>query len=275
YRHGILDEMHALNDMEKKIIKIQSLNALKKKESDLFKAIFYTAAYDFKLDPYLEKYITTTTFDFTKLEKKEVEKHLTKLLTLPTPGKTIFKYKNIFTNLFIVSENGTKILDYTKNDLSLRLFVLWQGSDIVLAEKFLREYGFSKIVKSRVLHILELQNIELSLNHMKDIISKLSKEEVQTLFAYKRASCLAFHQISEIKQIDILEAQMNSFYDKHYNIKIEHLKIKSNDLKQLGYNDMQIPQVLDYLLELVRNFQIDNKEDSLIEAARTLFKENE
>ncbi|MCM1131823.1 MAG: hypothetical protein NC310_07360 [Roseburia sp.] len=213
YKHGIIDEKHTLDDIDKKKIKILNPTILNQHKENLFKALLYAVSYDFKFDKHLEEYLSNHTFDFSNVKKNEIGKYLIRILTLSAPGKTILKYKSIFSNFIKVSDTLIKALDYTKNDLTLRLLVLCNALDIISAEKFLREYAFPKEVKSTVLHLLEIQDRLPSLNDLEEFISKVSKKEARILFSLKRSYHLASNQISKIKELDATENKINSLYD--------------------------------------------------------------
>lgn len=275
YKHGIIDERHALDDIEKKKIKILNKTILKQHQENIFKAVLYAASYDFKFDKHLEDYLSNYTFDSSNAKKNEIGKYLIRILVLSEPGKTISKHKNIFSNFFKVTDSLMKILDYSKNDPILRLLILCKDSDIIKAEKFLREYAFPKEVKSVALHLLEIQDNLPSINHLEKFISKITKEEARILFSIERSYYLAANQISMIKKLDSLENKMKSLYERHLNLSIKDLKIKRYDLEQIGFKDEQISKALEYLFEQVKNFQIDNKHEKLIDTAEAIYNKNE
>ncbi|MDE6241540.1 MAG: hypothetical protein K2M08_03845 [Anaeroplasmataceae bacterium] len=265
-KHGIIDEKQGLDDIERKRISVLDYNNLKGKPIFLLEALFYHVKFGFHFEQKLANYLANFHGDFHSTKKIEIGKYLTAFLTLETPGKLFWKYKNIFSKFFPINDFQMKCLDYTKNTLILRLVLLWKNQDIILAEKFLREYGFSKEVRVRILQLLDCQEYLFTEETLKNFLN-FQKEDIGILFSIKRAEHCALNQIAEIPFLDALEKKCYILLEKQQALMFRDLEIKAADLEQLGYQAHQIPKVLEYLLMLVKNNQIQNSYEDLIKVA--------
>lgn len=274
HKHGIIDDYHGLDDIEKKKLTVFSWKNLESNPLFLLDALEKKASLNFSFDNKLKNYISSYQKGFPKVLDKRIGLYLTRFFLFEQPGKFFMEFEHIFSFFFPICTFRMKVLDYTINNLILRLASIWNDEDLLECEEFLKRYSFPKEIRVEVITILEGKKFIKDENQLEGLIHIVEEESIKLVFSLIRAESLASDQFFKIPILDGLEKKTLAL--KEYPIlSLKDLDISIKDLEDLGYRKDQIPIVLNALFQLVRKRRIENRRKQLQNAATTFLQKND
>ncbi len=200
-------------------------------------------------------------------------------------------------HVYDVLEHTLKVLDTTTAILELRLAALFHDfekpscftiddnnvghfyghdekssitADLILKQLHYPYKLIDKVVKLIYYHDYKLVNDEKKLLKF---ISKFGIEDIDLLMGLKRADVLGqnLEFIDRIYELDEIEKKIYYLIDSKKFITKELLNIKGSDLIEIGYpQNKTISTVLNLLLEKVRNNELENDKEILLDYASKL-----
>lgn len=251
YHHKIVDDFHALKDLEeKRLIPLSQKISLK----TLLMSLYLGTKYDFSFHPFLEHLLT-----HPLLYSKSVHISGT-LLKFIQEDKSFFylkKYQAFFTTFFPISSFGIEVFSFMNTSLELKLSALCIDWNSFMVEETFKKLGVSDALSQKVQNKLSLLNT--------NPIDDLNEEDITSWFILKRAVALASKNIKEVGRLDQLEVLQKK--KRRNEIRIEELAIDLVDLEEMGYTKQQGQIVLKDLLFRVNQSEIPNTHEVLLAKA--------
>ncbi len=142
------------------------------------------------------------------------------------------------------------------------------------AKDFLENKGFSKqtITKTLNLVLRHTDKVYLDDKKIKLLLNKIKEEDFFDLMKFKIADDLSKKKKEDKRVVYYKEivARAKTIIEKNDTYKIEHLKVKGEDILQLVENKSDISKILNNLLQLVINEELVNDKEVLINYVKTI-----
>ncbi|MDE7264475.1 MAG: hypothetical protein K2N64_07425 [Anaeroplasmataceae bacterium] len=270
-KYGILDAEHILGDIEKRILRINERKKEKIEEQDLLRGLVYHIKDSMQLDFKVEKLLLGTALSSLT---EEMQKDIKSLLLADFPGHIFLKYSYLFSKYISISSLGGAILDFTTNDIRLRLtgLLLEAGEDKAIY--FMEKLKFSNEIKDSVLHLLAFHNYPLSKRNIKSFLKKFKVKDIKLWFSINRAKALVKNQIQSIYDLDDLEKEIKHLIEIKEDMTENDLMLEKETLVELGYSLEEVAKIMKELLSLVKAKKVENSYEALLNKVLSFRQEN-
>lgn len=141
-----------------------------------------------------------------------------------------------------------------------------------LSRDILERLRFDRDSSERILALVKWHDvpIEPTERAMRRVLNKMTLEGTQELLQVKRADNLAQAPayLGRQKEIDALEALLQSILDKDACFSLKQLAVNGNDLLERGYCGREIGETLRFLLDSVIDGKLPNEKTVLLAALK-------
>lgn len=271
-RYGIIDESFVLEDVEKKVLKINEKKKGVIAEEDILRGFIYHIKGFLTADSRLEKLFLSTEI---KKITHGMQKYIHSLLLFSLPGTVLSNYPKLFCQFIQITPIKIALLDCTRNDIVLRLTAFLLDENIKRATCILEKLNYSSAIRESVVQLLQFHSYPLSRKNINRFFEKFESKNISYWLSFNRAKAVYYNQLEKIFELDELEKWIQAYRDRKEDFLKKDLSIKEEDLLELGYKKEEIPRIFDALLALVRKDEIKNSYEELRRKALTFRQENE
>ncbi len=240
-RHGILGGKTALEDVEKRRIRLLAPLT----EEIYLKALCYHYGLGFSL------YFQVKKEQFLKptLHPNILAKYLKILLALDQPGQIFLEHTAFFSQYFLCGDT-LRILDFLKQSLPLRIlaFLSFQQDK----EKWLSILEIQKDQRDILLQALELLQLPCD-----EFI--LKQQDLELWFPYKRALALYHKDFILLKEIDRIQ---ESYIQRKRKKQI--LDLTEADIAEYDISPKDMDSILKELYQRVLRKEVENRKEELL-----------
>ena len=283
---GIVDPYNGIEDINNNMIRCMGKPQNRFNEDGLriLRAIRFSAQLGFDIEEDTSNAIHEMKNLLNNISKERIQSELVKILMSDRCGYLMFAlYHDVF-EMFLsdVRINFSKRLTMSNinssnedgNDIISRLALLFDGDDVNIAYKNLRELKFSNEITAYSTQLVGYCNEQLPFDKrdMKLLMGKLNIQQIKRLlFIFKHKALRMGIDSNEFVKVINAQNILNEIIENNECYCLKQIAINGDDLIAIGFEQgREIGNVLNMILEMVVSEQIENDRQILIDTAKAI-----
>lgn len=282
---NIIDPFNGQADLKKKIIRAVGDPNLRFQEDPLriLRAIRFCCQLGFSIEEDTKNAISENIILLNKISKERIQNEFNLMLLSNNFSNNFQIYYRVFTCFLPLLKyaplqkisDSLKAFDYIKQNLTLRLALLFFDFEATLVKENLHSLHYSNKQIKQVFDVLNYKKIDLKNNKvaLKKQLNEVGTATLQNLVELKLSLAKTRGSTKQIALLEQIQAQIIDIIQNNDCYQINQLQINGTDLiTSVGLKEKEIGNCLKLLLDLVINNTLANEKEILLYWAKKKYK---